>query len=124
MSAPSVFDALASLIRPYAEKCSVKSDTDANFYLEESRSTGKPQMFAAVQAKKSYVSFHLYPVYLHPKLIDGVSSALRARMQGKSCFNFTRVDQIPAAELTELVEAAYQATVTPAAGASPTSPSS
>jgi hypothetical protein len=108
MSEPSIFEALAALIRPYAAELSVKSDTDTNLYLEESRTTGKPQMFAAVQAKKSYVSFHLFPVYQHPELLDGVSPALRRRMQGKSCFNFTRVDQIPSQELAEVVRRAYQ----------------
>ncbi len=122
MSTPPVFETLVGLIRPYAAKFSVKSDTENNFYLEEIRSPGKPQMFAAVQAKKSYVSLHLYPVYLCPELMSDASSVLRGRMQGKSCFNFTRVDQIPTAELTGLVEAAYRA-VAPTSTASP-SPSS
>lgn len=108
MSGAPVFEALAALLRPYAAELSVKSDTSTSFYLEESRTTGKPQLFAAVQAKRSYVSFHLFPVYARPELLEGVSPALRRRMQGKSCFNFNRLDQLPSDELAGLVRRAYE----------------
>jgi len=111
MSRASVFEALARLLRPYQAELSVKSDTDTNLYLEESRTTGKPQMFAAVQAKRSYVSFHLFPVYTQPKLLEGISPGLRRRMQDKSCFNFNDIDQLPSEELAELVRRAYQSVV-------------
>jgi hypothetical protein len=39
-----------------------------------------------------YVSLHLIPVYAQPALLDGISPALRKRMQGKACFNFTTID--------------------------------
>lgn len=45
----------------------------------------KPLFFGAVQVKKSYVSYHLMPVYLEPDLLAPSSSELKARMQGKSC---------------------------------------
>lgn len=59
----------------------------------------------AVQSKKNYVSFHLMPVYAFPELLDDLSPALRKRMQGKSCFNFSEVDEPLVAELTQLVAA-------------------
>ena len=114
MTNAAVFHKLAALLRPYASNLSVKADTDRNYYLEESRSTGKPQMFAAVQAKTSYVSLHLYPVYIQPDLLDHISPALRSRMQGKSCFNFKRVDQVPEEELAQLIKLAHE-TITPQA---------
>ena len=46
--------------------------------------TGRPLFAAAVQIKKSYVSFHLMPVYANPALLDSLSPALRKRMQGKA----------------------------------------
>jgi hypothetical protein len=64
--------------------------------------TGKPLFAAAVQIKKSYVSYHLMPVYVNPALADGLSPALRKRMQGKACFNFTRIDPAEARELSAL----------------------
>ena len=42
------------------------------------------------------------PIYMFPKLRDGLSKELRARMQGKSCFNFKRVDERLFTELEEL----------------------
>lgn len=48
--------------------------------------------FGSVQIKKSYVSYHLMPVYSHRELRDRVSPGLARRMQGKSCFNFKAAD--------------------------------
>lgn len=101
------FNVLSSLLKPYAKEMTVKYDTDTNFYLEETRSSDKPQMFGAVQVKKNYTSFHLFPVYIHPDLLKGVSGELRKRMQGKSCFNFKKAEQVPVAELEQLVRRAY-----------------
>lgn len=70
-------------------------------------SSPKPQMFAAVQAKASYVSLHLFPVYTKPDLLSEISPELRTRMQGKSCFNFKSVEQIPTEELKALLQAAH-----------------
>ena len=42
------------------------------------------------------------PVYVFPDLLDGISPELRRRMQGKSCFNFARVDTPLFAELETL----------------------
>ena len=50
------------------------------------------QMFAGVRKGKRYVSYHLFSVYLEPGQLDGISPELRRRMQGKTCFNFTQVD--------------------------------
>ena len=57
---------------------------------------------AWVQVGKAYVSFHLMGVYGNPKLLDGVSEKLLARMQGKSCFNFKVVDEELFGELEQL----------------------
>ena len=53
---------------------------------------GTQMWFGAVRMGKAYVSYHLMPVYTHPKLAEAVDPALRRRMQGKSCFNFTSLD--------------------------------
>jgi hypothetical protein len=50
-------------------------------------------MFGAVNIGKRYVSYHLMCVYLAPDLVEAMSPELCRRMQGKSCFNFTRVDK-------------------------------
>jgi len=52
----------------------------------------EPAWFAAVQLKKNYVSCHLMPLYALPALRDRISPDLQKRMQGKSCFNFKKVE--------------------------------
>jgi len=42
------------------------------------------------------------PVYMYPDLLKGVSLALKKHMQGKSCFNFKKVEPELLKELTAL----------------------
>jgi hypothetical protein len=49
------------------------------------------------------------PVYAHPELLNQISDELRQRMQGKSCFNFTKLDAPLLAELKELIARGYAA---------------
>jgi len=108
MTDPLLFAKLKGLLGPYVAELSVKTDTDDHLYLEESRSTGKPRLFAAVQVKKSYTAFHLFPLYTHPELLADLDPALARRMQGKSCFNFAKAEQVPEAELAALIERSYR----------------
>ena len=41
-------------------------------------------------------------VYAFPDLVEAMSPQLRRRMQGKACFNFTRVDDALMIELAEV----------------------
>ena len=70
---------------------------------------GRPLFLAAVQTKKTYVTYHLIPVYAVPALLKDVSPALKKRMQGKSCFNFTEVDKALLKELDALTKAGFSA---------------
>jgi hypothetical protein len=58
------------------------------------------ESFACVRLGKRYVSYYLMSVYRQPD--TAVSEALTARRQGKSCFNFTRIDEELFDELDEL----------------------
>src|SRR5450432_1215545 len=62
----------------------------------------KPMSVACVQIGKAYVSYHLIPAYACSDLLKGISKKLRARMQGKSCFNFQSADRELFAEHEEL----------------------
>ncbi|MDH4386124.1 MAG: hypothetical protein QE280_11870 [Caulobacter sp.] len=68
----------------------------------------QPLWFGGVRPGKAYVSYHLMPVYSHPALLEGISPALRRRMQGKSCFNFKKPDPDLMAELEALTAAAAE----------------
>jgi hypothetical protein len=65
--------------------------------------------FAGVKAGKDRVSFFLKPVYAYPDLLIPLSPGLRKRMQGKSCFNFARVDAGLFDELARLTERSFRA---------------
>jgi hypothetical protein len=68
---------------------------------------GAHDFFGAVRVGKSYVSFHLMPVYAAPQLLDNISPGLRKRMQGKSCFNFKTVDEPLLQELDSLTRRSF-----------------
>ena len=64
---------------------------------------GRPWGYVAgTRLGKRYVSFYLMPVYATPGLKDTLSPELKKRMQGKACFNFTKVDEGLLAELDAL----------------------
>ena len=98
------FASLSKILRKYASGMSIKTDEPGNFYVElpVATSKAKPKFFGAVQTKKSYVAYHLMPIYEHPELLDGISDALLKHMQGKSCFNFSVSDKSLFAELDRL----------------------
>ena len=69
---------------------------------------GKPAWFGGVTTGKAYVSYHLIAVYAFPDLLDGISPELKKRMQGKSCFNFKKVDEKLFKELAALTDKSYK----------------
>lgn len=102
------FASLSKILAPYRAKTNVQTDTATDLYLEASGNSGKPQLFAAVQVKKSYVAFHLFPLYSNPALLEDVPEVLKARMQGKSCFNFKKADATQLADLKTLTAKAWK----------------
>jgi len=101
---PIVFEQLKNILRPYAKQLILKADTPDSYYLDGSYSEKwkKEIFFGAAQVKKNYVSFYLMPVYLYPELLKDISPELKKRMQGKSCFNFKKVEPSLFEELAEL----------------------
>lgn len=87
---PSVFERLKALLEEHEPALVVTDDGPESYSLDAPRAGGykKPHFFGAVHVKKRYVSYHLTPVYMFPEMLEGLSPGLRARMQGKSCFNF------------------------------------
>ena len=104
MAHEAVFERLKRILAPYAGRLTVTGDTPALFELGRAGVAGTGGFVAAVRDGKAYASFHLMPVYAFPDLIADASPELRKRMQGKSCFNFTRVDEGLFTELERLTE--------------------
>jgi len=102
-----VFAALRAVLEGASDQLAVQTDKPGNFHLEIPSIVhrGKPLYFAGIRTGKNYVSFHLMSIYYSPALLQGMSPALKKRMQGKACFNFTAVDPECFAELKRLTEA-------------------
>jgi hypothetical protein len=101
---PLVFEQLKAILSPYANKLTVTADTPQAYSLDGPYSAKwkKVIFFGSAQTKKNYVSFYLMPVYMFPELLNGISPELQKHMQGKSCFNFKKVEPELFEELSEL----------------------
>jgi hypothetical protein len=103
---------LKGILEPYAAKMYVSADDDVWYGLDLAPEAERipATWFGAVRFGRAYVSYYLMPVYGDPRLLADVSPELRKRMQGKSCFNFTKVDEPLFAELADLTRAGFEAT--------------
>jgi hypothetical protein len=101
---PLVFEHLKNILKPFEPKLTVTADTPGAYSLDGpySEKWQKPLFFGAAQIKKNYVSFYLMPVYMFPDLLKDISPELKKHMQGKSCFNFKKVEPDLFEELAEL----------------------
>ena len=106
---PALFARLKTLLAPYAPSLNIIDDEPGKYYLETgySEKWKKALFFGSVVVQKNYVSFYLMPVYMYPDLLQGISPALKKRMQGKSCFNFKQVDETLLAELEALTRKSF-----------------
>ncbi len=104
----AVFARLRAILEKHAARFNVSSDTSDRYCLEGAVGPatlrawgGKARRahipVAWVESGKSYVSFHLMAV--DPALRGAMSPDLEKRMQGKTCFHFTIVDEPLFAEL-------------------------
>lgn len=102
-----VFAALRKILAAHAKGLKPTADGPKGYSLDTPYSAKwkKELFFGGVEVRKNYVSFHLFPVYMYPDLLDGISDGLRARMQGKSCFSFRAPDAELFRELAALTKA-------------------
>jgi hypothetical protein len=109
-----VFERLRGILAENADGMDVAADGPTGYRLDTRhvRHDGYVLMFGAVEIKKRCVSYHLMPLYTAPPGALTMSDELRRRMQGKSCFNFTRVDEGLFAELSDLTRRAQEVTRT------------
>ena len=106
-----VFSELRAILTRHVGSLSVTEDSPSRYCLAGGRHPKHktPMPIAWVELAKAYVSFHHMAVYARPDLLKGVSKRLRARMQGKSCFNFTSVDKTLFTELEDLTVRGFDA---------------
>jgi len=107
---PIIFDHLKAIFKKFVPPLVVQADTSDNYSLATPKSSKYPKGFfvCGVQLRKNYVSYHLLRVYMFPDLLDGLSDHLKKRIQGKSCFNFTTLDEALIAELAQLTIVGFE----------------
>jgi hypothetical protein len=104
-----VFSRLRMILARHRGALSVSEDNTTRYCLTGGcHPTHKgPFPIAWVEINKVYVSFHHMGVYGAPESLAGISKKLKARMQGKSCFNFNTVDEPLFEELEQLTARAF-----------------
>ena len=109
----SIFGKLRMILQKHSEALSVQEDSSKCYSVAGNPGPatlkawgGKmrtPMLPVAwVQKGKGYVSYHLMGIDGNAKLRDGMSNELKARMQGRSCFNFKVAEETLLAELDDL----------------------
>lgn len=99
-----VFDRLRALMLQHAEGMTVTRDRPGDLVIRTPvyDARGEPGWFGMVAIKKSYVAYHLLPLYERPEMVEGLPLELERRRQGKTCFNFKSEDEAAFAALSDL----------------------
>ncbi len=106
-----IFATLRAILEKHQGQLVVSENSPTRYCLEGGLHPKhkKPMPIAWVELGKNYVSFHHVGVYARPDLLEDISKKLKARMQGKSCFNFTSLDEPLISELEEMTVRAFTA---------------
>jgi hypothetical protein len=104
------FAALKSILKKYENRLHILTDKSYAYNLNAGYDKKRKvtNYFGGVVINKNYVSFHLMPLYVNPILLKAISPELKRRMQGKSCFKFTRVDKTLFNELSLITKAGFE----------------
>jgi hypothetical protein len=111
---------LSEILRKHVGALSIKNDTPVYFCLEGTTGPSTVQVWrgklrfpkipvAWVKVGKSYVSYHLMGLDGNTTLLNVMSRELKARMQGKTCFNFTTSDEALFREIDTLTGQSIEA---------------
>ncbi len=108
-----VFDRLRTILQNQPGNYTVKPQTNESYGLQGKPGPAtlkiwggklrKPVMPVAwVEIGKAYVSYHVMGLYTNTALLNDMSKELKIRMQGKTCFNFKKIDEKLFNELEQL----------------------
>jgi hypothetical protein len=108
-----VFDRLKTILQKHAGNFIIKPDTTVSYGLEGKPGPAalkawggkmkKPVMPVAwIEIGKAYVSYHVMGLYTNTVLQNSMSKKLKARMQGKTCFNFKSINEELFKELEQI----------------------
>ena len=100
---------LREVVQPLRSRLVATRDRPGDLALEVPGLEGKPWGYVAgIRRGKRYVSYYLMSAYADPTVMTSMSEELRRRMQGKSCFNFTHVDEPLFEELGRITETTFE----------------
>lgn len=104
------FDKLKEILQPYESKLVVVADTKTYYALETNHvmKNKRRLYFAGIKMGKSYVSYHLMPVYTCAEVREVIPPELKKRMQGKACFNFVTPDEKLFKQLAKLTKVGFR----------------
>lgn len=110
MDSSKIFNKLKSFLEPFESSLTLLHNNSDHYYLNTptTENNKKPEFFGAAQIKKSYVAYHLMPIYYYPELLDNISQELKNKMQGKSCFNFKNIEDPLFSELNSLTISCFE----------------
>ena len=108
-----VFNRLKTILQKQAGNYSIRPDTAVSFGIQGKPGPAtlkvwggkmkKPVMPVAwIEIGKNYVSYHVMGLYTNTALQSKMSKELKARMQGKTCFNFKSINGPLFKELEQL----------------------
>jgi hypothetical protein len=106
-----IFLKLRALMLAAAPGMVVTADTPTTFTLKTAwleKRTKEPAWFGWIAIKKSYVAYHVMPLYTLAALNDFVPASLEKRRQGKTCFNFKKADSDVFEHISRLTKAAAE----------------
>jgi hypothetical protein len=109
----TVFNRLKKILQTHTGNFAVKPDTAISYGLQGKPGPAalkawggkmkKPVMPVAwVEIGKAYVSYHVMGLYSNTALQNSMSKELKARMQGKTCFNFKSINEPLFKELEQI----------------------
>ena len=89
----ATFATLRAIMLKHAKGLAITRDEPGDLVVRTPQldAKGQPGWFGTVTIKKSYVAYHLIPLYDRPELAAALPAELERRRQGKTCFNFRTV---------------------------------
>lgn len=103
-----IFENSRALYVVHAGRGVVVHDDASRYYIrthEVRAHDGYRTSFGGVEITKAYVAAQLMPLYIYLSLLSEISDGLKNRMQGKSFFNFRKLDKQLFDELDNLIRA-------------------
>jgi len=105
----AVFDALKSLLLPYASQFIVAADTEHSYQLVTPYIMPRDERlpFATVSIKGDFVCYNFMPLATHKQIATELPPLLAGVRQGKTCLCFKQLNESAIEELKKLTKRGF-----------------